>query len=186
MSIKSVTKEETSKFSVGDRVVSKRSLSSFGREVGRAEVEKIYIVRAINEYLPMLFYVEGVYGYLDEDDFELAECIWTQEENELARNRWHTACGKTVQYLDRFPSENGYVFCPHCGIPILAKETEMAPAAGTKVRCVNQDRVFDLWVRVGDVLTVKSYNSECNTFFSKENEGIWLFSCFEIVKEDKR
>lgn len=180
-----VTEERTSKFKAGDRVICKKPLSSFGRDVGRAEVGKTYTVRAIHK-LQTMFYVEGIQGYLDEDDFELAECLWKQEENELARNRWHTTCGKTVQYLDRFPSENGYVFCPHCGIPILAKETEMAPAAGTKVRCVNQDRVFDLWVRVGDVLTVKSYNSECNTFFSKENEGIWLFSCFEIVKEDER
>lgn len=180
-----VTEERTSKFKAGDRVICKKPLSSFGRDVGRAEVGKTYTVRAIHK-LQTMFYVEGIQGYLDEDDFELAECLWKQEENQLYRNLWHTGCGKTVQYAREFPSENRYVFCPYCGIPIKPEETEVKPGAGTKVKCVKEDEIFDLCAKIGDILTVKRFNSIDNSFEAEENEGIWLLSRFELMKENEK
>ena len=47
-------------------------------------------------------------------------CTWTED----ADGNWHTGCQEIHVFISGTPQENGYVYCPYCGVQI-----SMSPAA---------------------------------------------------------
>ncbi len=49
---------------------------------------------------------------------EYRVCHWTNDENE-DYNTWHGECGWEWDLDDGTPKENGIIFCPSCGRPLV-------------------------------------------------------------------
>jgi len=52
-------------------------------------------------------------------------CTWTHEMDEWEDDYWHTECGEDYELFDGGPTENGMLYCHHCG----GRLVEVYPAA---------------------------------------------------------
>ncbi len=48
------------------------------------------------------------------------ECVWASNEN----GAWETECGRTWEFIDDGPKENGMKFCHNCGKSVRALEAQ--------------------------------------------------------------
>lgn len=55
---------------------------------------------------------------MNEDDKNSSDqlCIWREDPDGV----WETSCGEYFQINDGTPSENGMLFCYHCGRRLVA------------------------------------------------------------------
>jgi len=56
---------------------------------------------------------------------EFESCFWTEDENGV----WETSCGNAFQFETGGPIDNGFDFCPYCGL-ILIEQTGAATNDG--------------------------------------------------------
>lgn len=63
-----------------------------------------------------------MFGRLSEKTMdEIPECIWEYDE---FSGTWVTECGEMFTFNDAGPKENGFSYCPYCGLSLYSEEEE--------------------------------------------------------------
>jgi hypothetical protein len=67
-------------------------------------------------------------------------CVWS-EDNDV----WQTGCKEEFQFTNDGPKENGFNYCPYCGLPIKLEIFDVfksmgVKSAGKKFRIKNNEK----------------------------------------------
>jgi hypothetical protein len=46
------------------------------------------------------------------------KCKWVEADPDFDDSMWETSCGEAFTFINGGPTENGVLFCHHCGKPV--------------------------------------------------------------------